>query len=216
MLLLGGKGYQKDASQDVFTRAKMSLAKKGRSIKPQSKQHYEMMSKLQTGKTRPQIKCPFCGKVGGDGNMQRWHFAKCKLAPIPTKKINGYDCDGVITIGIYPGPSDVIITGRSYEESVETLDFLKGRGIHNQVYFSPHEFEKKTRALSGTHKGNTIWKLFQEGTVIQVFFEDDWDQYNLIRKAIIRYSLPTKLVWVNHMGLIELENKRHHENHPKL
>lgn len=30
------------------------------------------------GKKRKQIECPHCGKTGGDGLMQRWHFNNCK------------------------------------------------------------------------------------------------------------------------------------------
>jgi endogenous inhibitor of DNA gyrase (YacG/DUF329 family) len=29
------------------------------------------------GKPRPKIKCPHCGKEGGVGNMERWHFDNC-------------------------------------------------------------------------------------------------------------------------------------------
>ena len=41
-------------------------------------------------------------------------------------KINAFDIDGVIHLGdgicgIRPGPGDVIITGRSFEEEEETL-----------------------------------------------------------------------------------------------
>lgn len=31
------------------------------------------------GKKRKQIECPHCGKIGGDGLMQRWHFDNCKF-----------------------------------------------------------------------------------------------------------------------------------------
>lgn len=30
------------------------------------------------GKPRKQIVCPYCGKEGGEGLMQRWHFNNCK------------------------------------------------------------------------------------------------------------------------------------------
>jgi predicted GIY-YIG superfamily endonuclease len=212
----GGRGYQKDKPQDVYTRAKMSSKKTGISTKPQSKDHYKKISDLQIGIKRKQVLCPFCNKLGGTGNMQRWHFAKCKNAPKIIQQINGYDCDGVITLGIYPGPNDVIITGRSFEEKPETLEFLSLRKIDAKVYFSPHRFEEKTRIKSGTHKGETIWKLFKNGIEIMAFFEDDWDQYNVIKKIIKKYALSTKLIWVNHNGLISLENKRHHENLPNL
>ncbi len=28
--------------------------------------------------TQKKIKCPFCEKVGGEGNMKRYHFNNCK------------------------------------------------------------------------------------------------------------------------------------------
>lgn len=31
------------------------------------------------GVPRPTLTCPHCNKTGGDGNMIRWHFNKCKL-----------------------------------------------------------------------------------------------------------------------------------------
>lgn len=132
------------------------------------------------------------------------------------KKINGFDCDGVLSIGIHPGPNDVIITGRSYEESEETAEFFVSKGIKNLVYYSPAKFDDKTREISGNHKGNTIKKLYEMGTIVQVFFEDDKEQFNIIKGIISKYDLPTKLVWVDHDGLIDLENKRHHENLPKV
>ena len=30
------------------------------------------------GKKRKRVECPHCGKVGGNGLMQRWHFDNCK------------------------------------------------------------------------------------------------------------------------------------------
>jgi len=57
------------------------------------------------------------------------------------RKINTFDIDGVIFLeehdGIYPGPIDIIITGRSYEETEETLAMLNRKGIKNKVYFNP-------------------------------------------------------------------------------
>jgi hypothetical protein len=32
------------------------------------------------GESQPQITCPHCGKTGGNSNMKRWHFDKCKKA----------------------------------------------------------------------------------------------------------------------------------------
>lgn len=33
---------------------------------------------IAQGKSRPTMKCPYCGKSGGDGAMVRWHFERCK------------------------------------------------------------------------------------------------------------------------------------------
>ena len=63
------------------------------------------------------------------------------------KTINTFDIDGVITVGLYPGPDDVIITGRSYEEAPETYAMLRSKGINNPVYFNPLPFDKKTRKV---------------------------------------------------------------------
>lgn len=36
------------------------------------------VSLAKTGVPRPKIICPHCGKAGGSGNMERWHFDNCK------------------------------------------------------------------------------------------------------------------------------------------
>jgi len=36
------------------------------------------MSKVRTGKIHKLVTCPHCGKEGGDNNMYRYHFEKCK------------------------------------------------------------------------------------------------------------------------------------------
>ena len=77
--------------------------------------------------------------------------------------INTFDIDGVIYMGeyggVYPGLNDIIITGRSFEESEETLGMLTKKGIHNKVMFNELSFDNKSRESSGIHKGNTIIKL---------------------------------------------------------
>ena len=113
--------------------------------------------------------------------------------------MNGFDIDGVISIGIYPGPNDIIITGRSYEEREETIAFLRGRGIMNDVYFNPLPFAEKTRHKSGIHKAWTILRLNPV-----IFFEDDPIQWQ-----IIEYLCPdVKVVKVKH-NLTNKENVRH-------
>jgi len=119
------------------------------------------------------------------------------------KQINGFDIDGVISIGIYPGPNDVIITGRSFEESKETLAMLRGRGINNKVYFNPLKYDQKTRTSSGEHKASVINGLANSGITIEKFFEDDE-----IQKAKIEQNTEVAVIHVVH-DLTNKENERH-------
>lgn len=41
----------------------------------------QLMSKKFRGKERARLTCPHCGKIGGQGNMQRWHFNNCLNKP---------------------------------------------------------------------------------------------------------------------------------------
>jgi len=126
-------------------------------------------------------------------------------------KIIGFDCDGVITVGIYPGPDDVIITGRSFEERPETEAMLRKKGIGNKVFYNPLPYEQKTRESSGEHKANVLLGLKEQGTVINVFFEDDE-----IQKEIIESRCPwITVVHVVH-NLTNKENERHLEDFESL
>lgn len=40
-----------------------------------------LMSNIFRGKERAKLQCPHCNKIGGDGNMQRWHFDNCLNKP---------------------------------------------------------------------------------------------------------------------------------------
>jgi len=206
----GGKGYTHGHRQDLFIRGKISLSRQGGNFR-QSDQHYIKLADMQRNMPRKKHKCAFCSKLVCEGNLQRWHQANCKLAPKPHTKINSFDCDGVLTLGIYPGPNDVIITGRSFEEESETLSYLSSRNIKNKVFLSPAKFHEKTRKESGIHKGNTIFELFKQGILIQVHYDDDWDQLKEIRRIIKQFGLPTKTIWINHGGLITMDNVRRNE-----
>lgn len=121
-----------------------------------------------------------------------------------------FDIDGVINMGdypgIYPGPQDVIITGRSYQESEETETFLINRGLgHHRLYMNPIPFEAKSRESSGVHKGNTIRRLNSEGYNIVIVYEDDPIQ----AKEIKRICPDVQVVLVYH-DLVEKENVRHY------
>ena len=122
--------------------------------------------------------------------------------------INTFDIDGVIYfdndyLGVRPYDHDIIITGRSlYDESVSTLNMLKKRGIHNQVFFNPVYFDEKSRESSGLHKGKTIKSLIDQGVVYGVHFEDDEIQIENILKIV---DIPIVHVKSN---LVEKENVR--------
>ena len=112
---------------------------------------------------------------------------------------NSFDIDGVIHMdggygGVYPGPHDIIITGRSEEERPETLKMLEKKGIKNKVYFNPIPFNRKTRETSGIHKANTILSLIDQGIGIQIHFEDDPVQIKEM-KSILSKSWSLFLFW---------------------
>lgn len=123
-------------------------------------------------------------------------------------QINTFDIDGVISIkpgiGVYPGPRDHIITGRSVEEKLETDQMLLRKGIKNQVHFNKLSFNKKTRESSGEHKAKTIKLLQAGGYEIGAHFEDDE-----VQVAIIRRECPDiSVIHIVH-NLTEKENVRH-------
>lgn len=126
------------------------------------------------------------------------------------RKCNSFDIDGVIYMGeydgIYPGPDDVIITGRSIEEMRETRAMLDKKGIKNELHLNPLPFDQKTRESSGIHKGNVINWLWSKGTLIQCHFEDD-----PIQAAEIKKLCPNVNVILVQHDLVEKENVRHTE-----
>ena len=124
-------------------------------------------------------------------------------------KINTFDIDGVIYMGkhdgVYPGKSDVIITGRSIDEWDETSAMLSAKGIKNEVFMNPARFENKTRKGSGIHKGNVIKMLrVQREIEIGIHFDDDPIQI----KEIERINPNITCVLLQH-ELVDKENCRH-------
>ena len=126
------------------------------------------------------------------------------------KPINSYDIDGVIFIndsieGVYPGPNDIIITGRSFEEYVETIKMLEKRNIFNKVFFNFAKFEEKTRVSSGLHKANVLNSLRKKGIIINCHFEDDPVQKQIIEEHCGSWL---NIIHLDH-NLTEKENIRH-------
>jgi hypothetical protein len=107
---------------------------------------------------------------------------------------NSFDIDGVIFVGpratgVFPGPQDIIITGRSYEEAPETLKMLRSRGIVNQVFFNPLSKLEKTRSSSGEWKAKVLTGLLNAGCCINIHFEDDPVQIEKIQFLEPRISV---------------------------
>lgn len=123
------------------------------------------------------------------------------------KTINSFDLDGVISIGIHPGPNDVIITGRSFEEAEETYKFLHARGIYNAVFFNPSTFDKKSRITSGQHKAEVIYNLFKQNICVISHFEDDEVQIEQIEQKL-KGIYDLNIIHISH-NLTEKENVRH-------
>ncbi len=121
--------------------------------------------------------------------------------------VNSFDIDGVITVGLYPGPFDIIITGRSVEEIPETVRMLEKKGIKNMVFYNQLPYDQKTRETSGYHKAHTLNTLREGGFDLKIHFEDDE-----IQKEIIEKECPwITVVHVVH-NLTEKENVRHLED----
>lgn len=125
------------------------------------------------------------------------------------KFVNAFDIDGVIFFGshmggVYPGPDDIIVTGRSTEEYSETVRMLERKSIYNRVYFNPQKFDEKTRVSSGAHKAAVFKRLHKEGTTVVLHFEDDPIQAEEIR----RLWPSTTVVLLQH-DLVDKENRRH-------
>lgn len=123
--------------------------------------------------------------------------------------MNSFDIDGVIYIsaelgGIFPGPHDVIITGRSFEEAPETIAMLTKRGISNYVYFNPLPFAQKTRVSSGEHKARILNNLREQGIKVGIHFEDD-----PIQAQVIADQAPHVAIVLLQHDLTERENVRH-------
>jgi hypothetical protein len=139
-------------------------------------------------------------------------LVRFKPSPVQTERryrVNTFDIDGVIYIdkvvgGVHPGPYDIIITGRSYEEIPETRRMLSARGIYNRVFFNRTKFDQKTREGSGLHKAQTINRLQKLGYTIMCHFEDDE-----IQARVIRENCPNITVVMLVHDLTNKENVRH-------
>jgi len=104
------------------------------------------------------------------------------------KKINIYDFDGVVSIGVCPRPGDIIITGRPVDQYKVVYDYLESIDMLGKVivYFNPITYEVRgdhtieARTYSGEHKANIINCLLINNTPIGHYFEDDDLQASIV------------------------------------
>jgi hypothetical protein len=104
-------------------------------------------------------------------------------------KVNCYDFDGVVSIGINPEKdTDVIITGRCIDESEEIYKILRERGINNPVYFNPIFYldrgdkSEESWKSSGRHKAIIVGLLKSNRIIVDKFFEDNNYQAKIIKE----------------------------------
>jgi hypothetical protein len=114
--------------------------------------------------------------------------------------INTFDLDGVVIVDekvvLRPNPEDIIITGRSVEEALVTLTFLRDNGVNNQVFFNPLLFSEKTRESSGIHKAKTMINLMrhQNSITLTYHFEDDSVQKAAIENHFTEYFADNPMI----------------------
>lgn len=77
-------GIQKGIKPSQETSAKLSIARKGNKNRqgiPHSDEIKKIISERTSaalkGKPKTVVACPHCGKLGGQGNMKRYHFTNC-------------------------------------------------------------------------------------------------------------------------------------------
>jgi len=78
-------GINKGVSQDEKTLMKLSESRKGNKYRLGIKHSDEIKkiiskrtSEALKGKPKNKVSCPHCHKIGGQGNMKRYHFNNCK------------------------------------------------------------------------------------------------------------------------------------------
>jgi hypothetical protein len=102
---------------------------------------------------------------------------------------NIFDFDGVTTIGIHPTVDDIIITGRTVDESRFVLDYVWRHGLQCPVYFNPCTIQTRGRGTvecrkhSALHKAKTIVQLVNGGVQIGKIFEDDKVQIDVMKEC---------------------------------
>lgn len=123
----------------------------------------------------------------GEAWIREHHAALIKQL-IP-RKLNTFDFDGVIYLnpditGVHPGPHDLIVTGRSFEEGEKVKGRLAARGITNLVFLNPLPWAERSRETSGAHKARVLRLLLEAGFAVGAHFEDDEVQAEVIARHV--------------------------------
>lgn len=71
------KGPRSEETKQKISKAKLNSNKTPRGI-PRSEETKRKISESSKGKIFNKIKCPYCSKIGGCGNMKRYHYENCK------------------------------------------------------------------------------------------------------------------------------------------
>ena len=116
--------------------------------------------------------------------------------------MNIFDFDGVTSIGLHPRSTDVIVTGRSFEECEVIYSYMRDNNFSCPVYFNPISLEKretgteKSRLCSASHKSKLILMFLENSAEIDYIFEDDPFQLEIIRSNLPE-SLRSKVVLID-------------------
>lgn len=120
-----------------------------------------------------------------------------------------FDFDGVLTNDkfiIKPTINDVVVTGRSFEESSQVYRHIFDKfGFLPCIFFSPilkdirENFRQELH--SGAHKHNIIRQLIDSGVTITDIYEDDIKQAEYIVSLYKKKDLPIRIV--NEFGYIK-------------
>lgn len=111
------------------------------------------------------------------------------ISQMTPRKLNTFDFDGVIYMnpditGVYPGPGDLVVTGRSHEEGDKVKVRLQERGLNNITFLNPIKWSERTRETSGMHKARVLRLLLSAGFQVGAHFEDDEVQAEVIARHV--------------------------------
>ncbi len=112
--------------------------------------------------------------------------------------MNMFDFDGVVSIGLCPTASDVIVTGRGFDECEivynKLQELLGDKSNWPPIFFNMKlKGQGRTRKDSANHKIDILIRLIENGHQVETIFEDDPEQLEILGYWIAQYfSSPIK------------------------